>query len=491
MDRLSTLDTAFLRVETPTGHMHVGWTAGLELAPGARRLDVAGLRARIEARLDAIPRFRQKVVRVPLGLAEPVWADDDAFDLEWHVRVARLDPAEPPGGAHVRGLVDDFLGRPLDRSRPLWELLVVPGLAGGHALIAGKVHHAMVDGLAAVQLGMLLFDVDPDAPAGAARPAELRPAAPGLRLAADAAVDLAIDQLRLARSTVRLGLSPRQGARLADAARKAALGLAEDALAPAPRSYLNAEITARRALVPARLELERLRRVKDAARVKLNDVVLALVAGALRAHAGERGERPGPLRAMVPVSVRRPGDEGGNRIVFGFVDLPSAFAPSSVRLRAVRHEMQQLKHSDRIGGSDLLLRSLSPLPGPVKDRAARLLSSPRLYNLVVSNVPGPPVGLYVAGARVRDIHPVIPLSDGHALAVGLLTYDGWANVGLHVAPDALADAETLPPLLERELGLLERAFGVAGAPRRVRPGSATRPAPSGAPVRAAAAARPR
>src|SRR3954471_4402749 len=185
MSRLSTMDSSFLRVETPTAHMHVGWMAWLALRAGQVELDVELLIERLAARLHLFPRFRQRVVRVPLGVAEPVWRDDPDFDIRRHVLLA-------PPGRPVDEAVDAFLSTQLDRDRPLWQILVVPQAGEGRAAIAGKVHHAMVDGIAAVQLGVLIFDAAADPPTTA--PEGWRPAAPegGVRLAADAVADTAL-----------------------------------------------------------------------------------------------------------------------------------------------------------------------------------------------------------------------------------------------------------------------------------------------------------
>jgi WS/DGAT/MGAT family acyltransferase len=200
--------------------------------------------------------------------------------------------------------------------------------------------------------------------------------------------------------------------------------------------------------------------VKRAAGTKLNDVLLAVVAGALRRLAVRRGEWPADLRVMVPVSIRADAGEGaGNRITFCFVTLPVAVADPRERLRRIRGETRALKGSGRIAGSELLLRSLDPLPGPFKARVARLAASPRMYNLTVSNVPGPPMTLYVAGARVASIDPVIPLSDGHALAVGALSYAGGMHIAVHADPFALPEAGDLPALFAEALDELLGAHG--------------------------------
>jgi WS/DGAT/MGAT family acyltransferase len=237
--------------------------------------------------------------------------------------------------------------------------------------------------------------------------------------------------------------------------RRAAMSLAEDALNPAPSSYLNVDIGPRRTLATHAVDLDRLLTLKRAEGVSLNDVVLTMCAGALRTFARDHGDAPEDLRVMVPVNVR--GDDGGtgNRITFAFVELPVGAETPKARLQRVVAQTSELKASGRIGGSSLLLQGLGALPEPLKDRAARLAVSPRLYNLTVSNVPGPRMPLYAAGGRVRSIFPVIPIPDRHALAIGVLTYDERAHFALYADPEALPDTRRLAALLEESLQEME------------------------------------
>ena len=251
--------------------------------------------------------------------------------------------------------------------------------------------------------------------------------------------------------------------------RRAALSLAEDVIRPASPSFVNAEIGPRRALVTERVSLARLERIKRAREAKLNDVVLAVVTGALRRFAAVAEAEPRPLRAMVPVSVRAAADSPaeGNRITFAFVDLPLDEPDPGRRLALVCERTGELKRSGRIAGSDALLRSMVQLPGFLKERAAHLAASPRMYNLAVSNVPGPRVPLYAAGAMVESIHPVIPTSDGHAIAIGVLTYRDSLHFAAYVDPEALPDATELGPLFRSAVSELEHAVG-RGRSRRAR-----------------------
>jgi WS/DGAT/MGAT family acyltransferase len=451
VQRLSALDSSFLCVESPSAHMHVGWLATVLPAERGEPLDGEALAERIAARLHLAPRFRQRVVGSPLG--EPAWVDDPAFRLERHVRIQGGPALER---AELAELAGDFLSRQLGRHRPLWEIEVIPALSDGRAAVLGKVHHAMVDGIAAVELGTLLFDLAPDAALPDPVDWEPSPAVGALGLATDAVMDSAVEQFRAARRVAALGLQPRRSLRVAETMRRAALSIAEDVVRPARPSFLNAEIGPRRALITERVGLGRLDRIKRARGVKLNDIVLAIVAGALRRFATARREEPAALRAMVPVSVRGEDESGGNRITFAFLDLPLD-EPSAIRRLALVHERtQELKRSGRIAGSEAILRGAGQLPGFLKERAARMAASPRLYNVTVSNVPGPRMSLYAAGNEVESIYPVIPITDGHTLAIGVLTYRDAVHFACYVDPEALTDAPELATLIRSSLRELER-----------------------------------
>ncbi len=436
--------------------MHVGWLATLRLPDGVEELDPQRLFERIAARLHLAPRFRQVVTPAPLG--EPIWVDDPGFRLDRHVTVA---PETVRGRRELERMAGRFLSRQLDRRRPLWQIVVVPRAGPGRAAVLGKVHHAMVDGIAAVELGTLLFDLAPDAALPEPGDWYPEPTEGSVRIAVDALADSAIEQFRAARRVAAMGLRPRSSLRVAETMRRAALSLAEDVIRPASPSFVNAEIGPRRALVTERVSLARLDRVKRARDAKLNDVVLAVVAGALRGYAAIAGADARPLRAMVPVSVRAAAEAPaqGNRITFAFVDLPLDEPDPARRLAIVCERTAELKRSGRIAGSDALLRSLVQMPGFVKERAARLAASPRMYNLAVSNVPGPRVPLYAAGALVESIHPVIPTSDGHAIAIGVLTYRDSLHFSAYVDPEVLPDASELAPLFRGAVSELEHAVG--------------------------------
>ncbi|HKP89393.1 MAG TPA: wax ester/triacylglycerol synthase family O-acyltransferase [Thermoleophilaceae bacterium] len=465
MARLSSLDASFLRVETPSAHMHVGWLSLLDLPEGAHQLDPAAVAERVGARLHLAPRFRQRLAAAPLALGTARWEDDPSFGVSRHVTGAPPCPTT----AQLRRLTDDFLSEQLPRDRPLWSLLVVPSVGERRAALLGKVHHALVDGLAAVELGMLLFDLAPDADQPEHVDWSPAPSIGSVRQAIDSVADSALEQFRVARAVATLGLSPGRGLRIADSVRRAAMSVAEDAVRPAPSSYLNSPIGPRRTLVRQRVPLHRLLRIKSHAGVTLNDVLLAVTGGALRRLAVASSQPPRDLRVMVPVSVRSADEaqDGGNRITFAFVELPVAERDPARALTRVREQTSELKTSGRVAGSDILLRSLGALPEPLQTTAARLAASPRLYNLTISNVPGPRVPLYAAGARVRSIYPVIPIPDRHGLAIGILTYDGAAHFAAYADPGALGAVSRLPTMLGDAIE--ELAIGTGARRAHARP----------------------
>jgi len=455
MERLSPLDASFLSLETPSAHMHVGWLSVLELPDGADALDVVSLRERIAGRLRLAPRFRQRVLSAPLG--EPFLSDDPEFRIEDHVRVA--------GGDHgavsddeLHELADALLSQPLDRARPLWEIHVVPRLRGGRAALLGKVHHALVDGVAAVELGTLLFDLAPNAAPADTDDWAPEPAVSPTRVTLSSVADTALEQFRTAGRLAALGLRPRRTMRVAESMRRAAFNLAEQVGRPAPTSYLNRNLHPDRTLLTRSVPFGQLDRLKARLRVRLNDVVLAIAAGVLRRHAALCEEELVPLRAMVPVNVRGDDDAGaGNRIVFGFVELPLPERDPVARVDQIRSQTRRLKHSEHLSGSEALIASIGQLPSPIKVRAARIAAGPRVFNLTISNVPGPRMPLYVAGARATSIYPVIPLSDGHALAMGVLSYADQLHFALHADPRSIDDSSELPGLIDASISELEAA----------------------------------
>jgi diacylglycerol O-acyltransferase len=428
-DRLSALDASFLAVETPTAHMHVGWAATLSAPARGRLPHFSQLRDHIELRLARAPRYRQKLAPVPFGLYTPEWIDDPAFCVDRHVYRA-------PGP--FDDLVDEVMSVPLRRDRPLWEIWICEDVERQQIGLVGKAHHCMVDGVAAVELACLLLDPTPEAPPCSSDDWHAAPEPSAERLFARGVRDLVGEQLGLLRGPIRVLTSPTQAARqLAAGALHVTRALSHSVRA-APSSVLNTELSPLRHLVRTQHSLEDLKAVKQAHGTTVNDVMLAAVAGAVRAYLIRRGEQPAALKAMVPVNVRSSGDVLGNHISFVFAHLPCDEPDPLIRLRRVHDTMSQRKRDGEPEGADLALKAAALTPPAVQHTLSRFIASPRTFNLVVSNIPGPAQPLYMLGCPLQSTYPIVPLADRHALSVGMTTVRDLACFGIY------ADRETLP-----------------------------------------------
>jgi len=461
-DRLSPLDASFLFAEHRTAAMHVG--AVMTFAPPEDGpFDVAAFTALIEHRLPLVPRYRQKVREVPGGLGLPVWVDDQDFDIDFHVRHAALSP---PGTEDVlRELVGRLLARQLDRTRPLWEVYLVEGLSDGRLAVVTKTHHAMVDGLASMDIGSVLLDLTPQP--RETEPDDWRPAREPsvVELAASATVEALLRPRRLVLGVA--GRAVRDVRETASTIGRAVDGLVatgRGAAGSRPVPALNAATGAQRRYGMVRTPLAEHRAVRKAHGGTVNDVVLAVVAGGLRRWLISRGE---PLtegtvvRALVPVSVRARGGRdrnggGGNAISAYLVDLPVAQDDPVARLAVVRDAMEERKRSGRAVGAAALVGLVGLAPPVLHSLGARLASqySSRLYNVLVTNVPGPPRPLYAMGARMIDMYPVVPLGGGQAVAIGITSYDGGVHYGLTADRDAMPDVDVLADALAESLAEL-------------------------------------
>jgi diacylglycerol O-acyltransferase / wax synthase len=457
-DRLSPLDASFLFAEHRTAAMHVG--AVMTFAPPERGpLDLDALVKLIGRRLPLVPRYRQKVRDVPGHLGLPVWVDDPGFDLAFHVRRSAL-PA--PGTEQVlRELVGRLLARQLDRSRPLWEVYLIEGLADGRFAVVTKTHHAMVDGLASMDIGAALLDPTPQPRETPPDDWDPAPEPSALELAADAV----LHALRRPRDVLdvagRAVSDVQQVVSAVTRAAEAVVAAGRSAAAVRPVPPLTAATGEQRRYGMERTTLADHRAVRKAHGGTVNDVVLAVVAGALRQWMISRGE---PLtsevsvRALVPVSVRarRRDDVGGNSISAYFVDLPVAEPDPVRRLAVVRDAMEEHKRSGRAVEATAMIRLVGLAPPIVHSLGARLASqfSSRLYNVLVTNVPGPPCPLYALGARMLDMFPVVPLAGGQAVAIGITSYDGGVHYGLTADRDALPDVDVLAAAMSDALAEL-------------------------------------
>ena len=438
-NRLSALDASFLDVETASAHMHVGWAAAFDPPDEGPAPSFEQIRDHIARRLHRAPLYRQRLAGVPLGLARPAWVDDDRFDITRHVR--------PAGTTSLSELAGSVLSTPLSRERPLWELWVADSLEDGRVGIVGKAHHCMVDGIAAVELAPVLLDPEPEWPPDP--PDDWAPVEePGqLRRLVDGLVDTGRDQLALAGSVAGLLGSPRK---LASGAQRAAGALVNSLTPASPLDFLNGPISPYRALATLARPMDDLRAIRRGAGCTVNDVVLAASTGGVRRHLERHGERPARLKAMVPVNVRDAGapEEFGNRISFIFVELPCEEPGAKERLREITRTTERAKASGEPAGATTVLDLAAAAPSVVQRAMSRLVASPRTFNVVVSNIPGPQLPMWMLGCRLRAAYPIVPLADRHALSIGFTSVDGGAFFGIYADRDAGPDAE----LLARDIG---------------------------------------
>jgi WS/DGAT/MGAT family acyltransferase len=455
VDRLSPLDVSFLYLEEPTTPMHVGGVV-LFQAPD-EGFDHDRLVHLIEDRIGLVPRYRQKVRWVPGRIANPVWVDDEEFDVGYHVRRSALP--RPGTQAQLRDLVGRIMSRPLDRNRPLWEMYLVEGLAHGKFAILTKTHHAMVDGAGALDIGQVILDISPEPQRHAGTHWAPRREPSDIDLVTAAVTEVlrspgaAVDAVRSGAVDVRETVE-RFGRR--------ALGLAAAAVTlarPPSANPLNAPIGEARRFGMSTMRLDDFKAIRKVHGGTINDVVLAVVSGALREWMMTRGESVSSrsaVRALVPVSVRA-GDEGsGNHIAAFLVDLPVGEPQAVVRLHRISYEMEQLKSTGQMVGAQALVGVAGFTPPTLHAAAARTANdwSRRMFNLVVTNVPGPQFPLYAAGALMLGAYPVVPLAKGQAVSIGLTSYDGGVFFGLNADRDAMTDVDVLAECLQAALAEL-------------------------------------
>ena len=483
-EHLNALDATVLELEEAdsSAHMHIGGVMVFEARPDRRPPPVDDVVARLEVGIEMLPRYRQRLSTARTGgFSWPAWLDDDRFVVANHVRAVHL----PEPGSHDELLdwAGEFFSERLDRTRPLWEVAVIGGLEGGRWAMATKVHHCMVDGVGSVDTVQLLLDTDPSpATGGAAAPASAAPprgeggGAPGsVPRAAAAAGRLGARAARLpvkiagaaAGLTRGAGDAARHPGHAADALKRSG-ALAElivrDEVLAAPGSSLNLPIGAKRRLAVSWVPLDELKAIKRSLGGTVNDVVLAMASGALRRLLLERGETlpEQGLRAMVPVNVRAAGEELalGNRITSLFVHLPVGVADPAERYARQVEEAERLKSGTQALGSAAMLDLTKHAPPVIHSFLARSLFATRLFNLTITNVPGPPRTLYGIGSKLTDIWPLVPLAADHAVGLAVLSYDGRVFFGLNADRDAVPDLDVLADGLEESFAMLrELSFG--------------------------------
>jgi WS/DGAT/MGAT family acyltransferase len=465
-DRLTGLDSSFLHLERDSAHMHVaGCSVFKGEAPAYDELIGA-----IEARLHLVPRYRQRLAFVPFDQGRPVWVDDPHLNVRYHVRHTALP--RPGGDAELKRLAGRVFSQALDRSRPLWELWLVEGLAGGRFALLSKTHHALVDGISGVDIATVLFDASPE-PLPVAPPDHewvARPLPSSAQLLADALLERTTVPAEVGRGVRATLRGPRSVAARFVGALGSVGALAWTGFQSAPASPFNVRIGPHRRFTWVRADLGQFKAIKNSLGGTVNDVVLAVVAGALgsymRLH-GNATDRVG-LRVMVPVSIRADIERGalGNRVAAMWATLPIGVTDPVQRLHAISEEIREVKQSGQAVGAEILTHLSGFAPPTIMAQAARLQARQRLFNLVVTNVPGPQVPLYLLGRELDAIYPMVPLAENTALGIAILSYHGQLNFGLVADYDALADVEVLADELRASI---DELAAEAGAPAPATP----------------------
>ncbi|MEP7191595.1 MAG: wax ester/triacylglycerol synthase family O-acyltransferase [Actinomycetota bacterium] len=464
-DRLTALDASFLYMEESTTPMHVG--SLMVFQPQRRGFDYDRLVSLISNRISFVPRYRQCVREVPGRLANPVWVDDEDFDVSYHVRRSALP--QPGSDDQLQEFVARIQSRRLDRRRPLWEVYLIEGLAGGRFAVVTKCHQALVDGINALDIAHVIVDRSDGGEDGSERDEPVqqtwRPAREpsDVELLASAVADVVrrpseiADTVRGAMTDVKAITRP-----VFSAVGAVVSTVARTAVRPAPASPLNAEIGEARRYVIVGTDLADYRTVRSrlalghyADEVTINDVILATISGALRAWLLTRGEavhNATTVRAMVPISVYDLDDNDsvdtgrlGESVTACFVDLPVGEPAASMRLHQIAFAMRLQIEGGRAVGAESIAGLAGFASPTLHSMGARLGSamSRRLFNLIITNVPGPQQPLYVGSARMLSAYPVIPLARGQAVSIGLTSYDGGVYYGLNGDRDAMPDLDLL------------------------------------------------
>jgi WS/DGAT/MGAT family acyltransferase len=467
LDPLSALDAAFLFQERPNAHMHIGGVAIFEGPPP----DWDAFLEHVRTRLDRVPRYRQKLAEPPFGLGRPRWIDDPSFNLEYHV----LHKALPSPGdeSALRRLIARIYSQRLDRAKPLWELLLIEGLEDDRFALLTKTHHSVVDGISGVDITAALFDITEHTPEPdpGSRTWVARPEPSAAELAAMSVNGTLRDVSELPLRAVGTLSDRLRLRRAAQGVNEAAMTL----LRPAPASPLNVSIGPHRRLAFVRSDLDSFKQVKDVFGGTVNDVVLAVTAGAIRHWMHARGLKTEgtDMRAAVPVSTRGGDAEGtlGNQLTQLIAPLPVDIADPIARLRIVQDAMTGLKESRQALGAELIAGAQDFAPPTILAQTTRLNFSTRAYNVLVTNIPGPQMPLYLMGREMQEIYPLAFLAGDRAVAVAAMSYNGRVGFGLIGDYDALEDidvlAEGFTSSLAEYLKLAERRARAGRTSRRV------------------------
>lgn len=464
MRPLTGLDAMFLYLETPSSHMHVTGVFVLDAKDAPGGFDFDKVRAMVEQRLPFAPPFRRRLVEVPFKLYHPVWIEDPDFDLDYHVRRACLP--SPGGHDELAAFVAQIVGLPLDRSKPLWELYLVEGLEHDRFALVTKIHHAAIDGISGAELSASFLDLSPDGertpPEGEWRPERVPSDFELITYALAALTGHPMSALRTARRMIETALHISERNRLPEV---------QPPPSPfsAPRTRMNQAITPHRRVAFTDISLDEVKAVKNHVGCTVNDVVLELCAGALRKYLDAHDELPtDPLVALVPISVRADEDKGtgGNKVSGMLVTLATDVADPVARLKTISEGTRHAKEQDRAIGAEVLTDWTEFTFPALMGRAARLTSSTRvfdrvrpMFNVTISNVPGPPFPLYLAGAQLVAMHPVGPIHEGIGLNITVMSYLGRMWFGFQGCRETVPDINLFPELVRASLDELLQEIG--------------------------------
>ena len=471
-ERLSAQDSSFLVFENANAHMHVGGTAVLEAGPLLRAhggVDIERIRAYVASRLHWIPRYRQRLAFVPIE-NHPVWVDDDHFNLNYHVRHACLP--YPGDDEQLKQLIGRIMSQQLDRGKPLWEAWIVEGLADNRVALVTKAHHCMVDGIASVDLLSVLLSPTAEAAMETAPPWIPRPMPSRLDLLRDALTRRASGPVELVRSFTRVLDEPDAVREELTQRARATLQMIGAGLRRPAATPINQPIGPHRRVDWLRLELDDVKRVKNQLGGTVNDVVLATVSGGLRQFLMNRGVSVKGLeyRVVLPVSMRASEEHGtsGNRVSAWITSLPVHERDPRRRLVAVRQTTTALKQTKLELGADTLTEVGELAGSGMMTLGVRLAALLHPYNLIVTNVPGPQLPLYLLGARMLEGYPQVPLFEYQGVGVALFSYAGKLCWGFNADWDLLPDLHDLVAAVDTAFRELHAVATRSAAPAKGR-----------------------
>jgi diacylglycerol O-acyltransferase / wax synthase len=458
-ERLTPADAMFLHLEDDRTHMHV---ASVTIFEGS--VDYQAALDEVNRRLHLVPRFRQKLAFVPYGLERPVWVDDPHFNIEYHLRHTALP--SPGTEDQLKKLAGRIMAQQLDRTKPLWEIWLVDKLVGDRFAMISKTHHCLVDGVAGADITAVLLDATAEPPALEAQPWAPDTEPTRAQLLTEALRERATQPAEFARGVRSLFRAPRRMLKSGTDALEAVGALAWAGLNPAPRTALNVPIGPHRRVEFVRASLADFKTIKNILGGTVNDVVLAVVSGALRRFLEHRGVdvRGLELKAMVPMSIRAEHEQGalGNRVSAMAAPLPVYEEEPVLRLGIVREAMKDVKSSKQAVGAQMITDLTGFAPPTILGQAARLQAQQRFFNLLVTNVPGPQFPLFTQGHALVDLFPIAPLASNQALNVAVMSYNGQFGFGLLGDYDAIPDLGVIAEGLEKSIQeLLQAAEEVA------------------------------